>query len=38
MKKLQEKKRILKKATDVRLSCLGMLNTWYSRLGLPEQN
>jgi hypothetical protein len=26
------------KATDVKLSCLGMLNTWYARMGLPEQN
>lgn len=35
MKKLQEKKRNLNKITDIKLSCLGMLNTWYSRLDLP---
>ena len=23
---------------DIKLSCLGMLNTWYAKLGLPEQN
>ena len=28
---------MLTKATDVKLACLGMLNTWYVRLGLPEQ-
>lgn len=28
---------MLTKATDVKLACLGMLNTWYSRLGLTEQ-
>lgn len=38
MKKLQDKKRNLKKVTSVKLSCLGMLNTWYSKLGLPEQS
>ncbi len=36
-KQLSEKKRMLTKATDVKLACLGMLNTWYVRLGLPEQ-
>ena len=36
-KKLHEKQRVLKKVTDVKLSCLGMLNTWYSRMGLAEQ-
>ena len=34
---MAEKKRMLTKATDVKLACLGMLNTWYVRLGLPEQ-
>lgn len=28
---------MLNKVTDVKLACLGMLNTWYARLGLPEQ-
>lgn len=32
---MQEKQRTLKKITDVKLSCLGMLNSWYTRLGLP---
>lgn len=36
-KQLSEKKRMLTKATDVKLACLGMLNTWYVRLGLSEQ-
>lgn len=36
-KELQEKKRILAKTVDMRLSCLGMLNTLYSRMGLEEQ-
>lgn len=36
-KKLHEKKRMLTKVTDVKLACMGMLNTWYARLGLPEQ-
>lgn len=36
-KQLCEKKRMLTKATDIKLACLGMLNTWYVRLGLPEQ-
>lgn len=36
-KRLHEKKRMLTKVTDVKLACLGMLNTWYGRLGLPEQ-
>jgi hypothetical protein len=22
---------------SIKLSCLGMLNTWYSRMGLPQQ-
>jgi hypothetical protein len=33
-KELTEKKRILGKTTAMKLSCLGMLNTLYSRLGL----
>ncbi len=37
IKKLHEKKRLLTKVTDVKLSCLGILNTWYSRLKLPQQ-
>lgn len=37
-KKLHEKQRNLKKVMDVKLSCLGMLNSWYAKLGLPEQN
>jgi hypothetical protein len=24
------------KLLETKLSCLGMLNTWYARLGLPE--
>lgn len=28
---------MLTKATDVKLACMGMLNTWYVRLGLQEQ-
>ncbi len=36
-KQLSEKKRMLTRATDVKLACLGMLNTWYVRMGLPEQ-
>ena len=34
---MAEKKRMLTKSTDIKLACLGMLNTWYVRLGLPEQ-
>lgn len=37
-KKLHEKQRTMKKVMDVKLSCLGMLNTWYAKLGLPEQS
>jgi hypothetical protein len=37
-KELNEKRRILTKTTSMKLSCLGMLNTLYSRLGLAEQN
>jgi hypothetical protein len=37
-KDLNEKKRILNKTTSMKLSCLGMLNTLYSRLGLQEQS
>ena len=37
-RELHDKQRVLKKVTDIKLSCLGMLNTWYSRLGLPEQS
>ena len=36
-KQLYEKKRTLTKATDIKLACLGMLNTWYLKLGLTEQ-
>lgn len=36
-KETSEKKRILVKTTSMKLGCLGMLNTIYSRLGLPEQ-
>ena len=36
-KETNEKKRILAKTTSMKLGCLGMLNTIYSRLGLPEQ-
>ena len=28
---------MLAKTTDVKLACLGTLNTWYARLGLSEQ-
>jgi len=28
---------MLTKTTDVKLACMGMLNTWYVRMGLPEQ-
>lgn len=27
----------MRKLIDTKLSCLGMLNTWYTQLGLPEQ-
>lgn len=37
-KETNEKKRILAKTTSMKLGCLGMLNTIYSRLGLPEQS
>lgn len=37
-KQLHEKRRILSKTTAMKLGCLGMLNTLYSRLGLPEQS
>lgn len=36
-KEANEKKRILMKTTTMKLDCLGMLNTIYCRLGLPEQ-
>ena len=36
-KEANEKKRILTKTTSMKLGCLGMLNTIYSRLGLTEQ-
>lgn len=36
-KETNEKKRILTKTTSMKLGCLGMLNTIYSRLGLTEQ-
>ena len=36
-KEASEKKRILTKTTSMKLGCLGMLNTIYSRLGLTEQ-
>ena len=37
-KEANEKKRILVKTTSMKLGCLGMLNTIYSRLGLTEQS
>ena len=37
-KEANEKKRILTKTTSMKLGCLGMLNTIYSRLGLSEQS
>ena len=37
-KELGEKRRVLNKATAMKLGCLGMLNTLYTRLGLPEQS
>ncbi len=37
MKILNDKKRNLAKLTNTKLSCLGMLNSWYYQFGLPEQ-
>lgn len=37
-KEANEKRRILGKTTSMKLGCLGMLNTIYSRLGLSEQS